>query len=144
MAQTTTVEGFDECIKAIRELEQEYPRTVFGRALRAGAKVILASLVSLAPVRSGDTRGALKVRAGKRRKNFQSMVAGIPEGFFKGDQFYAGFVNYGWKTGKRGSANRRQIPGEHWAEIGFDDVKDAALARVTQVLKEHVEKLKAK
>jgi hypothetical protein len=107
-----TLQGGKELDAALRNLEQKQARKVVGASLRVGAKIIQRVATELVPVlqvpRSDRTAGALKkaikVRASKKRSRDGSVTifAGPGRGFFKGDEFYGGPIEFGWKHGKRG------------------------------------------
>jgi hypothetical protein len=44
------------------------------------------------------------------------VVIRLGKGFFRGDEFYGAFQEFGWKAGKRGRFNRRSIPGKHFMQ----------------------------
>jgi len=93
--------GAKEIAIALGKLETKLARKVASKALRAGAKVVLPVAQSLAPVKTGALRKAIKVRSGKNKKDFRSIVVAVGEKWFQGDEFYAAFIEFGWKTGSR-------------------------------------------
>lgn len=93
-----TITGLEELDAAMRELPKKIARQGIRKPLRAGAKVVLAEAKRNAPRGvTGNLRRSLKVRAGKRKKGIISMRVTTSEGWFKGDEFYAGFVEFGTK-----------------------------------------------
>lgn len=48
----------------------------------------------------------------KRKRNRIGAITLVSEGLFKGDQFYAGFQEFGWKAGTA----KTEIEGKHFME----------------------------
>jgi len=139
MPQSESIElvGAKELERILLSLDAKVARKLSSKALRAGAKVIQAEAVNLAPVKSGALRNAIKVRAGKNKKGFRSIRVAIGEKWFTGDQFYAAFIEMGWKHGSRKLGNKRkQIPGLHFMEKAAHNKMNEAVAVVTDTLKE--------
>ena len=135
------VEGLKELDAKLKDFDGKLAKTIVKRALRAGAKVTLTSARALAPQKTGRLRSAIKVMAGKSRKGYVSITVGIGKKWFEGDEFYAAFQEFGWKSGRRGLGDKRKAnPGEHYVEGAFDETKHAAVARITEVLREQIEK----
>jgi hypothetical protein len=154
-----TLSGGKELDAALRNLEQKQARKVVGASLRVGAKIVQGVATELVPVlqtpRPGRTPGklktAIKVRASKKRSRDGSVTifAGPAKGFFKGDEFYGGPVEFGWKTGKRGSkgiiqtkagklrklrtgAQRGAVPGFHYMEYALEEAGGAAIQAICE------------
>jgi HK97 gp10 family phage protein len=125
--------GFDELIKKINTLSEDLPVASGRKALRDGAKVLQKELLANVPVDSGETKAAIKVRAGKRKKDYIGVLTGLLDGFFNGEVFYAGFNEYGYKTAKG-----KKIPGKHWAKKSYEATEAAILERISQTLTEEV------
>ncbi len=132
--------GVEEMKAALMEFPAKVATKHLRRGLREGAKVIRLQCVADAPVRTGLTRSAIKVRAGKKKRNTISAMVAIGEGDFKGDTFYAGMVNYGWRVGSRklGLA-RRFVPGTRWLNKAFDKSKDLALQVFMYIVQKGIE-----
>lgn len=105
---------------ALKEFEPKVQKALTRKATRAGAKIVLAAAQVRVPILTASLEGSLKVRAMKRRKGSRrgkkfghSVVAG--EGFFMGDQFYGGFVEFG--TGQRFHGSGKSVgeitPGDY-------------------------------
>jgi len=105
--------------RLIRLLERSAPKAAkkaIRKGSRDGSKIITRAAKANAPEKSGRLGRAIKTRAAKRRRGFIGTVTRIGAGAFLDETFYGGFQEWGWKTGKRGSENRRQIPGKHFLE----------------------------
>lgn len=86
----------------LKNLPAAAAKKVIRHALREGAKVVAAKAIELAPKVTGTLAQAIKVRAVKRsRKKRIGINAIIGEGWFKGKTFYAGFVEFGHRIGRR-------------------------------------------
>lgn len=74
--------------------------------MRKGMKVITTEAKQKAPVDTGLTRRSIKTRAPvKRRRGVISIETRVGEGDYKGDTFYASFLEFG--APKRGWDDRR-------------------------------------
>jgi hypothetical protein len=121
--------GDTELIAKLIEIDERVAGKWLRTALRDGAKVVQQQCIAWAPVKSGVTRNAIKVRAGKRRQLGIYMLVTLSKRFFpvKENTFYVGFVDRGRKTGTgRGWKAlsyrniRREIPGTLWLELAFE------------------------
>lgn len=141
------LKGANEMILALGNLEQGIAKKYLRQALRAGAKFLQRALVINAPFKSGLTRSAIRVRAGKQKAGSVSMQVQIGAGDFKGDTFYAGFVNYGfWLNTNRVRRvkyaiktyqvwQERYIPGTMWTNKTFDQVKDLVVTVINEQMR---------
>lgn len=91
-------------------------KPVMRKAMRAGGKVILPAVKANAPEISGRLKRGIRLRAAKRSRRYVGITVTSSKGFFKGDDFYTAFQEFGWKTGKRGTNKRRSVPGKHFME----------------------------
>ncbi len=140
MIDHVTIEGGDSIHKILIGLEAKASRAIVASSLRTGARVVQAAAKRLAPRDTGALERSIKVRSGRARHGV-SVVVGVGQKWFTGDQFYGAFQEFGWKTGKRKSKNRKQVPGEHFMEYAFDEkaaqatqaVIDDARKRIRQV-----------
>lgn len=142
MAAVVTVIGDKEVIARMKALPEKLFKKMERQGLRSGAKIVEQACKANVPKDTGAWLSSIKVRAGKRRKGQISVVVGSAEGWFKGDQFYAGFVEFGHKIGKRPSRkrsfwtgkrpvdNRKEVPGKHPMEKAYDATKQDALGMV--------------
>lgn len=98
--QTT---GLRELDAALSSLDDKVRRTVTRKGLRAGAKFMLPAVRSGAPKgKTGELGEAFQVTGGGRTKNgIVAVMIQVGKRFFKGNTFYAGFINFGWRPGKR-------------------------------------------
>ena len=129
------IKGLDEMRKKLAALDGAVAKKLIRRALRAGAKVIATQCKADSPVRSGLLRSKIRVRSGKRRRNHIRINVAVGKKDFQGETFYAGFVDRGRKSGKRGSRNRRPIPGSKFLEKAFDKARPRAAAAILDTLK---------
>lgn len=87
-ANKFTVTGLRECIAALDQLDKKIQKKAIGKALRAGAKIVLAEARSTAPVATGNLRKNIKTKVGPRRKAGQSIKV-------QADVPYIGAVEWG-------------------------------------------------
>jgi HK97 gp10 family phage protein len=147
--------GAEELTRAMGEIKTSIARKHLRTALRAGAKVIQLQCKADAPVKSGRTRSAIKVRSGKRSRTGIRMLVSIGKSFFKGDTFYAGFVEFGWVPSRKRRSQRKGkarppragegfVPGERWLHHAFDKSKESAFRTVRESLTASLEEEAAK
>lgn len=113
--------GAIELRAKLKEIDTKVSKTYLRQALRAGAKVIQQACLQAAPVKTGQTKRAIKVRAAKRSRKGITMMVSIGKGMFTGDTFYAGFLEYGYtrknfreqgnwaKAGKQGQFTKSSV-----------------------------------
>lgn len=131
------VRGAKELKRQLDQLADVEIRKILRKAMRAGAKVILPAARANAPVgATGAIRKGIRVRAARRSRKYIGIVIVLGKGFFLGDEFYGAFQELGWKTGKRKSSNRRQIPGKHFLQRAAEQkgkaAGDVVIARLWQ------------
>lgn len=108
--------------RLFQTLPVKVQKKVLRKPLREAAKVIQKQAKRNAPKDTGLLRRSLRVRAGRRSRRFKNTVRIVVitgEGFFKGETFYGAFQEFGWKLGKRGTPNRRQMPALHYIERAY-------------------------
>lgn len=144
--------------KALKQLTPALAKKAIRQGMRVALKPVQSEVKRRAPVRTGRTRKAVKIRAGKsRKKGSINLKVVIGKGDFTGDQFYASFQEFGWTTGKRGNGihrgrkrphARRHIPGTAFMELAYhatkDKARDDAQAAILLKVKDIVASLKAK
>lgn len=90
------VTGDKEIDRKLRQLEAKLAKKVIRQALRPALKPTLALARELAPVgETGDTKKAIKIRAGLRSRGRIKIVVMIGAGDFKGKTFYGSFPEFG-------------------------------------------------
>ena len=91
------IEGAAELERALKALPRKVARKVINKAVRKSGKILLDDVKARAPV--GETRqlkASLKLRVVPRQKAGSfAMFVSTAEGWFKGDQFYGAFVEFG-------------------------------------------------
>lgn len=129
----------------IRAIERygKAAKPVMRKAVREGAKELAEGAKDEAPVLSGRTAKAIKVRAMRAKRNTIAASAQIGSGFFTGQTFAAAFVHFGHKIGKRslGSA-RKSVPANPFMERGFKKRKPRAVDRILAALKQGLRNLR--
>lgn len=155
------VEGAEQLQKKLDSLAKKDANAALRKGLRAGGKITAKVLKGNMPNKSGKAKRKVKVRAGKRsRKKGPSVTVGVAAKDFTGEAFYIGFVNFGWKTGKRGNENsgavpigggkfvtriggkrkRKQVRGKNFIKEAADQSQPAASAEVARVTGAEIEK----
>lgn len=125
--KTIETSGMDELTNQMAKLEAYAQKDVIQKACKKSAKIVADEAKELAPEKSGQIKRAIRVRLGRIKRGGFSALAAMGRKWFTGEEFYGGFQEFGWKTGKRGSSNRKQIPGEHYMEHAFEEKGQEAL-----------------
>lgn len=131
MSVTLKITGLSAIARKLATLEPRIARKAQRTALREAARPIQKKAIENAPRLSGRLASAIKIRAGKRQRGKKQISIDVVVGkkWFKGDEFYAAFQEFGWKSGRRkgGSGDRKAIPGKHYIERAYDSEKNGAL-----------------
>jgi HK97 gp10 family phage protein len=101
------VTGTKDIDKALARFDANVQKKITRKATRAGAKLVLEAAKVLVPSGFGDLERSLKVKAMEKRKGKGRGRIGhsvrTGEGFFQGEQFYGGFLEFGTKERKHDS-----------------------------------------
>ena len=106
MPQEQIIFGDKQLIKAFEELKGTMQKKVMRKATRAVAKEdILPRAKALVPVQFGELQDSLVVKAAKVARRSGNVGTGVTtrENLFRGETFYGGFIEYGWRHWKDGS-----------------------------------------
>lgn len=116
------ITGDVELDAVLREIASEHGAKSINRVARAAIKAVVKEIVlpkakELVPVDSGFLEDELKITAMRRKKNRIGFSVGFRDPLFRGDTFYAGFIEFGWEhrlgfTVKADSFLRRALYGE--------------------------------
>ncbi len=138
-----TVKGMDSLLKRLERLgDATRIRKHFSTALRAGAKIVHAETVRRAPSATGAVKRSLKVRAGKsKKKGGVVMLVQTKKGDYRGDQFYAAFVEYGTdvRTQKKTGRMVGRVVANRFMRDAFDASHDRAADEIRRTLLESLE-----
>lgn len=135
------VDGIKPLLKKLKSFPAKIEKKILRQALRAGGKIFQQQAKANAPVKSGLTKRSLKVRSMKRSRTRVGIRVATSAKDYTGDTFYASFVEYGHKLGRRpgrGSKNkdtRRTIEGKHFIRSAYESKKDQALNVIKQQLR---------
>ena len=112
-----TFTGFEELDRKFREMPVTMQKKAMRPAAREVAKLVRLQALASVPRKTGALAKSLVVRAAKRSRRHKDQVAvsvRTRDGFFKGDQFYGGMIEFGtgdrWTRG-RGRKNARSDSG---------------------------------
>jgi HK97 gp10 family phage protein len=86
--------------RKLAKLERAARNKVVRKGIREGAKIILKPARKAAPKRTGLTRKAIKTKVMKRKKDRIGLNVQIGKGEYKGETFYAAFVEFGTRRMK--------------------------------------------
>ena len=118
-------------MKQFRKLENNVQKKAVRKALRAGGNLIRKDARNRAPVDTGELLRSIKVRALSRSRNSFGVTVKTGEGFFKGDQFYSGFIEFG----------THKIEAQPFLRPAFDANVDAVLNAVRRELRAAITKV---
>lgn len=136
-----------EVRRIVDALPAKIEKRVWRKACRAAAKVILPRARANAPKQTGQLRKALRVRALKRSRVYVGARVTVgADKWYTGDTFYAAFVEFGHKIGKRPSKNiiksgrdkRQEVPGKHYLEKAGEQSASAAVATFVRVAEQEL------
>lgn len=123
---TIDIRGAEELAAALQELGKAMEKKILRSAMRQAATIILEDAKRRAPVLTGQLRKSLRIRAIKRtRKGQVGVVISTSKGFFKGDDFYGGFHEFGTK----------KMPARPFIRPAFEANKSKAITIITEAIK---------
>ncbi len=136
---TMVVTGDKALNRKLQRLRGPQQKKAVRQASREALKAhLLQPTRRAAPRRSGRLQRAVKVRALPRSRKALGARVTVGDQSFQGETFYAGFVELGRKTGKRGSSNRRQVPPNDFMRRTAKQKRQAVLADYRQRLKRNI------
>ncbi len=92
------VTGFEELDKALAEFPANVQKAMARKGTRKAAKdIVLPDAKNRVPENTGDLADSLTVRTVKRSRGKIGHMVTTKDGFYKGDQFYGGFIEFGTK-----------------------------------------------
>lgn len=146
-----TITGGADVVAKLNRLGRNIERKIGVKALRAGLTIIRAGAIRNAPVgiylypsqqarrQPGTLKRGIKIRAGRRRADEINLRVGVGKKWFSGDEWYAAFVEFGHRAGKRRGGKRVTgtsldkrpfVEGEHFIEYAYDELKAPAIAAI--------------
>jgi HK97 gp10 family phage protein len=134
------ISGVKEIDDKLQTLGKTIARKVLRHGMRAGAKPVAETARRIAPVKSGLTKQAIKVKAIRKSRKTFGVAVQVGEGNYVGKTFYAAFVEFGHKTGKRGSTNRKWVEGQHFMERAYNSTADMAKTIAMSDIKDGIDK----
>lgn len=143
------VRGDARVLSKLKEIVPKLRRKVLSKAARTAMRPVLAAAKANSPHKTGSLRQSLRMRALKRnRRGRVGVRVGTSRQWFKGDEFYGAFQEFGWKSGKRMRKsqvdagiqdNRKQIPGKHYVENAYLSHGQQALNSFMQSVTEQID-----
>ena len=123
-----TILGRKPIDRAFQELPKRVAKKVVTQAMRRAMKPVATQVRANAPVQTGATKGAVKVRAAKRSRKGFGINVQIGEGDFKGDTFAAAFVEYGTQKRRKKSTGQYvgQVRARHFMRRAYKQKKSEA------------------
>ena len=93
-----TFTGIAELDKVFLDMPEQLQKKALRPAARAVAKMVLEQAKAEVPEDTGLLRSEMRIRAKKRSRRYPhtvGMTVGFADDLFKGDTFYAGFMEFG-------------------------------------------------
>lgn len=126
-----TITGVKEIDRALAQLPPKVAKKVIRQAIRQALKPVAQRAKLLAPRgETGQLKRAIKVRAMPRRRGRIGLEVRVGEGDFKGETFYAAFVEYG--TSK--------MDKKPFMRPAFDQTKDEARNEAIRLIRAGIER----
>jgi len=125
-----------DAVERLKGLEPKVRKKIIRQAIRPAMKIVQRDAIARAPRgESGLLKKSIKVRAFKRSRTKIGVSVSTAKGWFKGDAFYGGFQEWGWKQGKRSLGSmRRHIPGFGYMQGAYeskgDEARDVAMTGI--------------
>jgi len=88
--------GDKELQRGLKQFEDKVAKKIVRRATKKVAQPVHQAAVQLAPKKTGMLKGAISIRAFKKKDKFGTKIT-IGKRLFVGDQFYGAFVELGTK-----------------------------------------------
>lgn len=101
MIGTIDIRGGAELKRALTALSDELRRNVALEALWDGALPIEADMKALAPKDTGKLAQSIHIEAKPGRGDYPMVDVVVGGGLFRGETFYGGFIELGYRRGKR-------------------------------------------
>lgn len=132
------VRGHRQVIARLGRLEKKVARKILSQSARVAMRPVLAAAKANAPKKTGALAKSVRMRALKRnRKGRYGVRVMTSKEWFKGDEYYGAFQEFGWKAGKRRPGYRRkfrpeldtrkEIPGKHYVQRAYESHGETAL-----------------
>jgi HK97 gp10 family phage protein len=119
------VTGDEALDKLLAGLPAKLQKKLSRQATRKAAKdIVLPEAKARVPEDTGDLADSLKVQAIKRSRSKIGHMVATKDGFYKGDQFYGGLVEFGTKERQHKFAFLRPAIYDNEAQIKDLYVKD--------------------
>lgn len=150
---TVILTGDKALDQLLQQLVPRLQKRAFSRASRAAAKPIRDAARRNAPSDTGRLARSIKVRAARRsRSRVGIRVTTGDGGEFTGKSYYGGFLEYGFRRGKRTAGIRRaqrrktaaagdsrpEVPGVHFMRRAADEQRAAAAAIFNRVIRAEI------
>jgi HK97 gp10 family phage protein len=125
-----SVDGLQQVRNAFEKLTGEQQTEAMKTAFERGANTIATLAKGFAPVKSGLLRESIQVKTTRRLGNVYTRVV-ISQGWYKGDQFYAAFQEFGYHHGSRKLGNAREwVPGKKFMRTAVQMTEGVVPAQI--------------
>ena len=148
-----TIQGLPELLRKLDALPDALERKIGKAAMKEAAEAIRDEVIISAPVETGLLRDSLKIQPMRARKGRVGFMVDTEEGSYKGETFYAAFLEFGHHAKSRKSAGikkgqiggstdaRKYIPPKPFMRPAFDRTASVASQLAMDSIKEGIESI---
>jgi hypothetical protein len=105
-----TVDGAEELERRLSALTNPNRNRLIVNSITRGAEIIRSEAARNAPKRTGQLSRSLRIIEVTPRQGIAAhVVIETRSEFFKGDEWYGGLQEFGWRVGKRKQRNARRL-----------------------------------
>lgn len=135
--------GIKKLDKNLALLDRKAQRATVQKGCRVAAKIVAERMRSFAPVRTGALKAAIRVRAMKRSRKGFGVNAIVGKGWFKGDTFYAGFMEWGAKKHRHFGRGKSPLKGVEYMTRAYDETKGQARDALVKSILEGIKSVRS-
>jgi hypothetical protein len=154
MAQEFKLLGIEELDAQLKEFQEKTSKRIINLGLKKASQNACDIARDFAPIKSGQTQQALKIERIKRNKKYFGWKVQIGMGDYRGDQFYASFVEMGHHLSKASDLEKQAIArkkvspgwrrqwleGTGWLRKAFDLAAPSSMEIAITTIKQGIER----
>ena len=137
------ITGAKKVDKQLALLDRKAQRATIQKGCRVAAKIVADRMRALAPVRTGALKAAIRVRAMKRSRKGFGVNAIVGKGWFQGETFYAGFMEWGAPKHRYFGRGISPLKGVEYMTRAYDETKGQARDELISTLLEGIKKVRS-
>jgi HK97 gp10 family phage protein len=121
------IEGLSELNRKLGMIPDAIRIKALKSLMEHAAQPIVEAAKANAPVLTGELRASIGTTRPKEKDGTISIQVQPGEGFFFGDEYYAGFIEFGHHLGKRGTLGRKFIEPKPFLRPAVDSQGENAI-----------------